>query len=185
MSFEIDLTGVETGKEVKTFKRVEPGVHTLTISKLELVTSGTGSHGVKITFDSLEADASFTETFWTSPKALPRIQYLLKEFYGEKGDGKLNLDILTAKLLGKTRKCIVDGREALSNPKTQEDGTVVVYTNVYPQLRFANFIGDNFTNADAIIQKLESSTGVDNPNKFADLPVDSLPQTSVPEDAPF
>lgn len=153
MSLTINLAGVESASE-NTRKFVEPGIHTLTISKLEVVSANTGTSGIKITFDSEEAGASFTETFWTSPKALQRIQYLLKKFDGEEHNSNITLEALEAKLIGKTQVCIVDGREALSNPVTQEDGTVKVYTNVYPQLRFSGFVGENFTSSDVRIERL-------------------------------
>lgn len=155
MDLKINLSGIESASENIQTKRIVPGVHTLTISKIEVVSSNSGNNGLRVEFTNEELGASFNETFWLSPKALPRLQYLIEKFDGEKHDGDITVSSLNAKLIGKTRTCIVDGREALSNPVPQEDGTVKVYTNIYPQLRFAGFVGDNFKDEDAYIERLK------------------------------
>lgn len=152
-NLKFSLEGVDSAK-ANVVKRVEPGIHTVTITKLEANTSAGGTQGLRVEFASKEAEASFTETFWVTNGALPRIQYLIEKFHGEKHEGDIDLETLNAKLLGKTQVIIVDGREALSNPVPQPDGTVKVFTNIYPRLRFAGFVGENFSESDILIERL-------------------------------
>lgn len=156
MSTEINLSGVEAGNKGSDKKFVKPGIQTVTIASLELITSNNDKSGLKVTFNSKENEAPFNETFWLSEKALPRLQYLIKLFTGEKHEGKITVEELSAKLVGKTEEIIVDGREALSNPVTQEDGTIKTFVNVYPQLRFADFGTKDARSLEVNIQKLPS-----------------------------
>src|SRR5690606_15902676 len=155
-----NFSGVEAATQTSNFKFVEPGLHTLTISKVEGKTANSGSPGVTVTFDSKEAEASFNHDFWLSAKALPRIQYIVEKFTGTKMDGQFTsldqvVQILSAKLVGRTKTVVVDGEK-----RTREkDGQV--YINTYPTLRYAGFVDPEGTDAEPrIADKTASQTAV-------------------------
>lgn len=135
---EINLSGVQAASESNgsTFKRVEPGLHTLTISKIEGAKSG-DKDVLKVTFNSKEAEAEFTHTFFLTEKALPSLQYLITKFSGAPLEGNFSIAALSAVLVGKTQTVVVDGRVA---PRQKDDKW---YNNTYPTLRFAGFVLDD------------------------------------------
>lgn len=136
---EINLTGVSAAEQqtqTTTFKRVEPGIHTVTITKVEGGKAG-DKDILKTTFSSKEAEAEFSHNFFLTEKALPSLQYLITKFTGGALEGKFTVEALSAALVGKTQTIVVDGRIV---PKNKDDKW---YNNVYTQLRFAGYVLDD------------------------------------------
>lgn len=144
---EINLTGISAAESTNnsttsTFKRVEPGINTLTITKLE--DAKVGSKPVlRVTFSSKEADAEFSHDFFTqgnseetSKKLLERIQYLIEKFSGSALQGNFSLQALSAVLVGKTKVCMVDGR--IRGVQSSKDSKW--YNNTYPNLAWAGYV---------------------------------------------
>lgn len=131
----INLTGVKAAEENQgsTFKSVKPGLHTATISKLEMVKRG-DKDVLNVTFSSQEAEAEFTHGFFLTEKALPSLQYLITKFTGNPLEGNVDVNTLSAMLVGKTKSIVVDGQVVPKN----KDGKW--YNNTYPRLRFAGFV---------------------------------------------
>lgn len=142
---EINLSGIKSAEatnnsSTSTFKRVEPGIHTLTISKVEEAKLGTKSV-LRVTFDSAEAEASFPHDYFvqgntdeTTKKLLERVQYLIEKFTGAALEGNFNPAALSAVLVGKSKVCMVDGRVR----GVQKDGKW--YNNTYATLAWAGYV---------------------------------------------
>ncbi len=166
----INFETVESASEKSTgFKSVKGGIQDLTITKVEAYTSGKGSEALDVTFESKEADASFPHKFWLSPKALPRIQYLMEKFTGEKITDSFETvseaaEKLGAKLVGNTKSVIVDEIK-----KTNGN-----FVNTYPDLRFAGFVEP--TGDDAKVRVKDETA--------ATAPA-GIPETPNTDDLPF
>lgn len=155
---EINLTGVNAAEtQTSTFKRVEPGVHTATITKVEGAKAG-ARDVVKVTFASKEADAEFSHNYFVTEAALPRIQYLIEKFTGAPLEGKFSVDALAAILVGKEKSIVVDGQV---RPR-QKDGKW--FNNTYATLRFAGYVDPQGNDAEPRIDRsqemnLEAANG--------------------------
>lgn len=149
---EINLTGISAAENNgSSFKMVQPGVQTLTISKIEEATAGDKAV-LQVTFDSTEAEASFNHRFFLTEKALPRVQYLIEKFTGKPLEGSFSVPALSAILVGKSKSCVVDGEV---RPR-EKDGKV--YNNTYATLRFAGFVEPE---GKEVEPRIDSSRAVD------------------------
>lgn len=144
----INLTGVKAAEENQgsSFKSVQPGVHTATISKLEMVKRG-DKDVLNVAFSSEEAGAEFSHGFFLTEKALPSLQYLITKFTGNPLEGNVDVNALSAMLVGKTKTIVVDGQV---RPR-EKDG--VWYNNTYPRLRFAGFVEPEGADAEPRIDR--------------------------------
>ena len=149
---EINLTGVnaaetQPSQSGSTFKRVEPGVHELTITKVEGAKAGS-KDVLKVTFQSKEAEAEFSHNFFLTEKALPSVQYLITKFTGAPLEGNFSVDALSAVLVGKSQpRVVVDGQVVPKN----KDGRW--YNNTFPRLRFAGFVDPQGNDAEPRIDR--------------------------------
>lgn len=75
MVMDIDFTNVQEPESNFT-EKVKPGVHDFTISGMEFGTSKNGNPYMEVTF--LSGDATHKDSFYLTPKALPRLQHLLR-----------------------------------------------------------------------------------------------------------
>lgn len=114
------------------FKIVKKGAQKLTVSSLESATNVNGNTYLRVTFHSERFDADFTDNFYTTPKALPKLLDLIEGFTGNSPES-VDTDELSAMLVGKTANAIVDD-EAYTKEK---DGKT--FTNYRPRLRFRDF----------------------------------------------
>lgn len=159
---EINLTGVNAAEQqaqTTTFKRVEPGLHTATITKVEAAKAG-AKDVLKITFSSKEAEAEFSHNFFLTEKALPSLQYLITKYTGAPLEGNISVDALSAVLVGKVKPIVVDGQ---IRPR-EKDGKW--FNNTYPRLRFAGFVDPQGQDAEPRIDRTQEMNldVVNNPN---------------------
>lgn len=162
----INFENVESASENKTaFKSVKGGVQDLTITKVEPYTSSGGSEALNVTFESKEADASFSHKFWLSEKAIPAAQYLMEKFAGEKiaesfATVEEAAEKLGAKLIGKNRTVIVD----------EIKRTKGNFVNTYPILRFAGFVDPEGDDAIVRVKDETAAPASGIPTPPSDLP---------------
>lgn len=161
----VESAKVEVREQLSSFKAVQPGLQTLTVESVEPVLAANGTPGVMVKFNSKEAEASFTERFWLSEKAAPRVQYLVEKFTGAKltggitGEGQALAEAaaasIGAKVVGTTKPVIVDGEEYLSS-KLNKEGKPFV--NIRPTLRFAGFVEPEGGDAEPRIKRAQAPT---------------------------
>lgn len=172
---KINLSGVQAAESTQgsTFKSVQPGLHTATITKVEAGKAG-DKDILKVSFSSKEAEAEFTHNFFLTEKALPSLQYLITKFTGNPLEGDVDVAVLSAMLVGKTKSIVVDGQV---RPR-EKDGKW--YNNTYPRLRFAGFVEPEGADANPRIDRSQemnleavnntgtgtSDTGADNDLPF-------------------
>lgn len=120
---------------------VKPGIQKLTVVKLDTGTYSTGTGYAEVTFQSDQAEKPFTEKFALTPKALQRLKYLSEKLTGEEFNTEIDTDVIAAKIVGKTAEFMVNGREYISSPKEQSDGTMKTFVNIGVELPFMGFIG--------------------------------------------
>lgn len=170
----LNFDGVEAAA-AKEFVTVKPGAHTLTITNVEGKETAGGTGFINVTFESSEAGASFNHPFYTTPGAMPRLQYLVKQFSGTEMTGNVTVESLAAKLVGRSQYCVVDGETRTK----EKDGKV--YNNTYPTLRFTAFAQPvtekTFTDADA---KVTDKTAT-----VAATPTTAPERATVTDDLPF
>lgn len=113
-------------------KRVQKGAQELTIVSIEDTMSKGGTPGFVVTFANNEG-TTFPHTFWNTPKAIIRMQNLVVGFIGEKPEGSMDTQALSALLVGQTSNCVVDADVKLNESNGK------VYRNLYPTLRYTGF----------------------------------------------
>lgn len=142
-----NVTAAETQTKTTTFKSVQPGIHELTITKVEGAKAGS-KDVLKVTFSSKEAEAEFSHNFFLTEKALPSVQYLITKFTGAPLEGNFSVEALSAVLVGKTQpRVVVDGQVVPKN----KDGKW--YNNTFPRLRFAGFVDPQGDDAEPLINR--------------------------------
>jgi|SRR5882757_5317422 len=122
-----------SGSTQTTFKQVKKGAQKLTVVKVDEAVNSNGKEYLKVTFRSDKHDADFTDNFYTTLKALPKLMDLITGFTGDKPAGEFSTSDVPALIVGRSANAIVDD-VARTNEK---DGKV--YTNYYPTLRFRDF----------------------------------------------
>lgn len=134
---QFDFTGIEPAKGGSM---TLPGtIGMFEITNVEFVTSTQkGTSGMKLTFAGEDA-STFTHTFWLTPDALSRIQYIAKYAVKKTFSGQMTEVQLTAAFKGKKLPLKVIGQVSTTNGKG------------YPDLAFAGFSGET-------VEELQFST---------------------------
>lgn len=139
-----NFSGVDVPAEnTSTFIAVQPGYQNLTVKSVEDVKSQSGTLGVKVTFES-DKGGEFSQSWWLADSsgnelktAMPSFQYLMVKFSGEKLEGNISTDLISAKLVGKTTDVTVGGRRYTS----EKDGKK--YNNTAAWLPFSGWAGNS------------------------------------------
>lgn len=161
----INFNNVEVAGEGNGLsKYTKPGYGVFTIVSTEFGTSSQKQTPfMEVTFKKDEDESTLKEKFYLSPGALPRIQYLLSEFTGNKLNSEVSSEQLNMLLVGRKAKMVVDGEES------EKDGKI----RTFATLRYAGFAEaltkpNALSAADVQIKKVQPA--VNTATKSDDLP---------------
>lgn len=136
-----NFSGVEVAKE-STSTFAEPGYQKLTVVSVKPATAASGSVGLEVEFSS-DKGTSFNQKWWLADangsrlnKAMPSFQYLVDKFSGSPLDGDVNIQSISAKLVGRSLDVTVGGRKYT----TEKDGKK--YNNTAAWLPFSGYAGE-------------------------------------------